>query len=272
MSRLNPALLAQSARVSAVEMCARARAAHIGSSLSVVDILSTLYSGAANVDPETLKDPNRDCVIVSKGHAAAGVYAVLAHAGFFPLEWLDSYCADGGLLGGHVTSGYIPGVEFSTGSLGHGLPVGAGVALGRRRSGLPGRVFVVISDGECDEGTTWEAALLASHHSLSNLTVLIDRNGIQSLDATEETLRLEPLGAKWSTFGWHVSEVDGHDHAAMGEALLQTAHQTQPTLIICRTLKGKGVSFMENSVTWHYRSPAEDSLAAALTELQGRNL
>jgi transketolase len=248
-------------------MCASARAAHIGSSLSVIDILSVLYSGAANVSPDRVTDPERDLVIVSKGHAAAGVYAVLGNAGFFPIEWLDGYCADGGPLGGHVTKGSVPGVELSTGSLGHGLPFGTGSALARRRRGLAGRIYVIMSDGECDEGSNWEAALLAAHHELTHLTVLIDRNGIQSLDTTERTVRLEPLADKWEAFGWHVLDVDGHDHDALARALHQTESDARPSVLICHTVKGKGVSFMEDQVLWHYRPPTGDSLEAALLEL-----
>lgn len=260
--------LARKSRIRAIEMCSRAQAAHIGSSLSVIDILSVLYAGAANIRPEITNDPARDVVIVSKGHAAAGVYAVLGNSGFFPVKWLDDYCVDGGRLGGHVTSGAIPGVELSTGSLGHGLPFGTGVALGKRWRAAGGRVFVILSDGECDEGSNWEAALLAAHHSLGNLVVLIDRNGLQSLDRTENTVRLEPLGAKWSAFGWTVADVDGHDHQAIRDALEDANSVQRPTVVICHTVKGKGVSFMENSVLWHYRPPAGDELESALAELQ----
>lgn len=260
--------LARRSRIRAIQMCSRAQAAHIGSALSVIDILSVLYAGAANIRPETTNDPERDVVIVSKGHAAAGVYAVLGNSGFLPVKWLDDYCVDGGTLGGHVTSGAVPGVELSTGSLGHGLPFGTGVAFGKRRRALGGRVFVILSDGECDEGSNWEAALLAAHHNLDNLVVLIDRNGLQSLDMTENTVRLEPLAAKWSAFGWTVVDVDGHDHEAIREALQGSNSVQRPMVIICHTVKGKGVSFMENSVLWHYRPPAGDELVSALAELQ----
>lgn len=259
--------LASRSRVSAVKMCGTAKAAHIGSSLSMIDILAVLYSGAANIDRSTVDDADRDIVIVSKGHAAAGVYAVLGNAGFFPVEWLDNYCVDGGPLGGHVTKGRVPGVELSTGSLGHGLPFGVGVALGRSRQGQPGRVFVVMSDGEQDEGSNWEAALLAAHHKLVNLTVIIDRNGIQSLDTTEATVRLEPLADKWKAFGWYAVDVDGHDHGAIAEALQSATNRPKPTVVIAQTVKGKGVSFMEDHVLWHYRPPTGDALATALAEL-----
>jgi len=248
-------------------MCSQARAAHIGSSLSVIDILSVLYCGEARVSPTQIDHPDRDCVIVSKGHAAAGTYAVLAEAGYFPPEWLDSYGMDGSLLGGHVTNS-VPGVELSTGSLGHGLPFGTGLALAAQRQGSDRQVYVVMSDGECDEGTTWEAALFAAHHNLGNVTVLVDRNGIQSLAATEETLRLEPFGDKWRAFGWRVIEVDGHDHVQLASALHEASLPDEaPTAIICRTIKGKGVSFMENTVVWHYRPPTGEDMQLALIEL-----
>ena len=260
--------LARNARLSAISMCTRARAAHLGSSLSLIDILAVLYSGSARVDVDTVDDADRDVVIISKGHAAAAVYAVLAHAGFFPLQWLESYCSDGGQLGGHVTSGSIPGVEFSTGSLGHGLPFGVGVALAAQRRRSPARVFVVLSDGECDEGSNWEAALVASHHELGNLVVLIDRNGLQSLAATEQTVRLEPFADKWRAFGWLVSEIDGHEHRAIAKAIQEAQAGSQPTVIICRTIKGKGVSFMEDQIVWHYRPPSLEQAVIASLEIE----
>ncbi len=260
--------LARASRISAVTMCSSAGAAHIGSSLSVIDILSVLYGSVASIHPDTIDSPDRDVVLLSKGHAAAGLYAVLAHSGYFPLWWLDSYCSDGARLGGHVTHG-VPGVEFSTGSLGHALPFGLGQALVAQRENSNRRVFVVVSDGECDEGSNWEAALLAAHHSLGNLTVIIDRNGLQSLATTEMTVRLEPLADKWRAFGWHVSEVDGHDHRQLIDSLLSC--QTMPTVVIARTVKGRGVDFMEGAVNWHYKSPNSEELAAALVQLAGTN-
>lgn len=258
--------LAFEARRSALRMVHHAGASHIGSSLSLIDILAVLYAGVARVDAGNPSDPGRDIVVVSKGHASAGTYAVLGHAGFFPLEWLDEFCGNGQPLQGHVTAGRIPGVEFSTGSLGHGLAVGVGIALAAQRSGRDRRVFVVMSDGECDEGSVWEAALFAAHHGLGNVTAVIDRNGLQSFGTTEATLKLEPLGEKWRAFGWAVREVDGHEHEALHEAL--KAHTAAPQLVVASTIKGKGVSFMENGVSWHYRSPNVDQLTRALRELE----
>jgi transketolase len=260
--------LALRSRISALRAVHIGRTSHIGSSLSMIDILSVWYADSANVSAANINDPNRDIVIVSKGHAAAGTYSVMANAGIIPMAWLDDYCADGSRLGGHVTSHGIPGVELSTGSLGHGLPFALGIALAAKRADNARRIFVLLSDGECDEGTTWESALVAAHHGLDNLVVAIDRNRLQSLTGTEDTLRLEPFAEKWRAFGWHVSEVDGHDHAALVESFREDLDtRGKPRVVICNTTKGKGVSFMENQVLWHYRSPSDDQLALALAEL-----
>lgn len=257
--------LALRSRRSALEMVAHSGASHIGSSLSMIDIAAVLYSGLARVSPELVADADRDIVVFSKGHAAAGAYAVLANAGFFPLESLDEFCKDGSPLTGHVTAGHIPGVEFSTGSLGHGLGFGCGVAVAARDGGSERRVFVVMSDGECDEGSVWESALFASHLGLTRLTVIIDRNGLQSFGSTEDTIALEPLADKWRSFGWHVTDVDGHDHAELRRAIHPV--RDRPNVVIAHTTKGRGVSFMEGQVQWHYVSPDPDQLATALAEL-----
>jgi len=257
--------LAFSARQEILKMTSVAKASHVGSALSVIDILAVLYSEIANISPKNFEEKDRDIVILSKGHAASAIYSTLAIQGFFAMEWLEKYCANGAPLGGHVTSNGVPGVELSTGSLGHGMPYGLGIALSRKRSKEGGRVFVVMSDGECDEGTTWEAALLANHHELNNLTVIVDRNGIQSLKETEVTLRLEPFGDKWRAFGWSVIEIDGHDYSALKNSLKQTERST---VVIAKTTKGKGVSFMENSVLWHYRPPDQGELERALEEVR----
>ena len=211
--------LAFQARQEILKMTSKAKASHVGSAVSVIDILSVLYSGVANIGPSNMNKNDRDIVILSKGHAASAIYSILALKGFFSIQWLEQYCGNGAPLGGHVTSKGVPGVELSTGSLGHGLPYGLGIALSRKRSSVPGRVFVVMSDGECDEGTTWESALLANHHELDNLTVVVDRNGIQSLKETELTLRLEPFAQKWKSFGWDVHEIDGHDYQELEKVL-----------------------------------------------------
>ena len=260
--------LASAIRSDVVQMVHRARAAHVGSSLSVVDILAVLYGLVLRHRPTEPDWPERDRLILSKGHAAAAGYAVLARTGYFPVELLDTYCANGSPLAGHLTAGTgAPGVELSTGSLGHGLPVGAGMALHAKRSGAARRTFVVISDGECDEGTTWEAALFAAHHQLANLCVIVDYNGIQSFGRVEEVLGLEPLADKWNAFGWDVHEVSGHDHRAL-LTILGVGDSSRPRAVIAHTIKGKGVSFMEDQLLWHYRSPDDEQLAHALEELR----
>lgn len=261
----NAKLLANESRKQIVRITSLAKASHVASALSVVDILAFLYSGSANINSMNIDDADRDIVILSKGHSAAALYSVLALQGFFPINWLDLYCQDDAPLGGHVTSKGVPGVELSTGSLGHGLPYGLGIALSRKMTNSPGRVFVVMSDGECDEGTTWESAMIANHHNLKNLTVIIDRNRIQSLAATEDTLKLEPFADKWAAFGWEVKDVDGHDFEQLKDAI---SNQNKPTCVIANTTKGKGVDFMQNSVLWHYKSPSEDDVKNAIKQIE----
>jgi transketolase len=252
-------------------MVHRAKASHIGGCLSVADILAALYGGVLHVDPERPDWPARDRFILSKGHGAAALYATLAERGFFPVEWLEEFCRDDGRLFGHVTSGRVPGVEVSAGSLGHGLPIGCGMALAAARDGSRTRVFVVLSDGECDEGSTWEAALFAGHHALENLVAIIDYNGIQSFGSVKEVLDLDPLADKWRAFRWAAREVDGHDHAALATAFGAVPFEPgRPSMIVAHTVKGKGVSFMENDLAWHYRSPDDAQLAAALREIGAR--
>lgn len=260
--------LALAARHEIITMTSVAKASHVGSALSVVDILSVLYTGSANVGPEIMDEEDRDIVILSKGHAASALYSVLALQGFFPLEWLQRYCENDAPLGGHVTYKGVPGVELSTGSLGHGLPYGLGIAMARKFTGISGRVFVIMSDGECDEGTTWEAAMIANHHKLDNLTVIVDRNRIQSLQGTEETLKLEPFADKWEAFGWETRVINGHDYGELSKMLSKS---NRPICIIAETTKGKGVDFMENSVLWHYKPPTEEDVRKAFFQLNESN-
>ena len=264
------ATLAKSARIEILNMTSLAKASHVASSLSVIDLLAVLYSGIANVTPDNHEKADRDIVILSKGHAAAAIYSVLALKKFFDSSWLDNYCGDGAQLGGHVTSTGVPGVELSTGSLGHGLPYGLGIAISRKLTKSPGNIFIIMSDGECDEGTTWESALIANQFKLGNLVALIDRNRQQSFGDTEETIALDPFDDKWRAFGWNVFEVDGHDHAQISDALLKAKENSnsKPTVVICNTTKGKGVSFMENEVVWHYRPPNDEQFNLALAELE----
>jgi transketolase len=233
----------------------------------MADILAVLYGQVLNVDPTRPDWTDRDRFILSKGHAGAGVYAVLAECGFFPVAELARHCQDGSNLSGHVSHKGIPGVELSTGSLGHGLSVGTGMAYAATLDGKTHRIVVLLSDGECDEGSIWEAVLFAAHHKLNRLTVIIDYNKIQSLKRVDETLGLEPFAEKWRAFGWRVDEVNGHDHDELARALQTPADADKPTCIIAHTVKGKGVSFMENTVLWHYRTARGDELAAAEREL-----
>lgn len=258
--------LAVAIRRDVLTMVHRARASHVGSCFSIADMLAVLYEDVMRVDPTRPDQPDRDRLIVSKGHAAAAVYAVLANKGFFPRAWLDGYATNGSLLTGHVSHG-VPGVELSTGSLGHGLSVGVGLALGARMRRETWRSFVILSDGECDEGSIWEAAMFAGHHRLDNLVTLLDYNKIQSFGRVDEVLRLEPFADKWTSFGWRAVELDGHDHAALAAAL-ERGHDDRPTVLICHTVKGRGVSFMEDRLEWHYKSPNDEQLALALAEVE----
>ncbi len=248
-------------------MCRRANASHIGSCLSVADILAGLYGGFLRVRPAEPNWPERDRLVLSKGHAAAALYAVLAETGFFPVEWLERYCQAGQPLAGHI-SHHVPGVEVSTGSLGHGLSLGAGFALAAKADASPARAVVVLSDGECDEGSIWEAALFAPQHRLDNLIAVVDHNGLQGFGRVAEVLDLAPFADKWRAFRWGVREIDGHDHAALQAALAAVPFEAgRPSVIIARTTKGRGVSFMEDCLAWHYRSPNDETLAQALREL-----
>ncbi|MFZ5891754.1 MAG: FkbM family methyltransferase [Myxococcota bacterium] len=260
--------LSRAIRRHALGMVHRSRASHIGSCFSCADILAVLYAGILQLNPAAPQAPERDRFILSKGHAAAILYATLAERGFFPKQWLEHYTEDGSPLAGHAVHKGVPGVEVSTGSLGHGLPIGVGMALAAQRSGASYRTFVLMSDGECDEGSVWEAALFAAHHRLENLVAIVDVNQIQSFGRTSEVLELEPFADKWRAFGWAVEEVDGHDHAALESVLGELPSRPgKPTLVLARTLKGKGVSFMEDKLEWHYRSPNAEELQRALAEL-----
>jgi transketolase len=260
--------LAKRIRRHAVRMTNLGGSSHVGSVLSMADIVAVLYGGIMRIDPRNPTQPNRDRFILSKGHAGAGIYAALAESGFFPIEWLERHCADGSVLSGHVSHRGVPGVELSTGSLGHGLPVGAGMAYGAKLDDASRRVFVLLSDGECDEGSTWEAVMFSAHHRLDNLIAIVDYNKIQSLGPVAETLALEPFADKWKAFGWSVIELDGHDHNELYtnlSGLPKTAGK--PTCVLAHTVKGKGVSFMERSVLWHYRTPRGSEYDEALNEL-----
>jgi transketolase len=242
-----------------VDALVTAGGGHVGPSLSCVEILSSLYDGAARHRPDEPDWPDRDRIILSKGHGCAALYAVLAEHGYFGLEALSTLCARDSLLGGHPERHLVPGVEFSTGSLGHGLSVGVGMALALRRRGSQSRVFVILGDGELGEGSVWEAIMSAAHHHLANLCVLIDRNGLQSSGPTAEVLDVEPLADKLRAFGCAVRSADGHDARLLSAQLgLIPFDGSRPSAIICVTTKGRGVGLAENEAAWHYRGSFSD--------------
>jgi transketolase len=265
---LDTLTLAKRIRRHALNMTSSGGSSHVGSVFSMADILAVLYGGVLHVDPQNPTHPGRDRFLLSKGHAGAGVYAALAERGFFPLERLKDHYQDGSKLSGHVSHKDMPGVEFSTGSLGHALSVGCGMAYAAKLDDKRHRVFVLLSDGECDEGSNWEAILFAAHHQLDNIVAIVDYNKIQSLDTVANTLALEPFADKWVSFGWAVAEVNGHDHSELGTVLREVPLKThRPTCVIAHTTKGSGVSFMEHSVLWHYRTARGQEFEAALREL-----
>ena len=261
-------ILTHRIRLRTLQMIYRAKSSHLGSAFSMAELLAVLYTQILRVDPNRPDWDERDRFILSKGHACAALYVVLAERGFFPRKWLDEFYQDGGHLAGHATHVGVPGVEFSTGSLGHGLPVSCGMALAAKKDRSTYRVFTLLSDGECDEGSNWEAALFAPHHKLDNLTVIIDYNKIQSLGPVSDVLELEPLADKWRAFGWAVVEIDGHNFGQIEKALTNLpATAGKPTCVIAHTIKGKGISFMEDKLLWHYRCPDKEEMARALSEL-----
>jgi transketolase len=260
--------LAYRIRRHSIEMTSRANASHIGSDLSMADMLAVIYAKILRYDPEKPHWEQRDRFVLSKGHGCAALYSVLAECGYFPVSDLETFCQNGSRYAGH-TMHNVPGVELSSGSLGHGLPVATGMALAARRDENTHRVFCMLSDGECDEGSVWEAALFAPHHKLDNLVVLVDYNKIQSLGRVEEVIDLEPLAEKWRAFGWGVREINGHDLAEIEETLLATPFaKGRPSCIVAHTVKGKGVSYMEDKLLWHYRAPRGQDFDIAIAELE----
>jgi transketolase len=273
LARLSPAEaapalreMAQRVRHDDLHMVYRAGLGHLGGDFSVADILVTLYAGVLNVDPMHPLSAERDRLVLSKGHTAGALYATLARCGFFARHELATFAAPGSALNGHPNRTKVPGVETNTGPLGHGFPVAVGIALSARLQASPRRTFVVLGDGELQEGSNWEAAMTGAHYGLSALTAIVDRNRLQQGGRTEETKQLEPLAVKWASFGWEVREVDGHDHAQ----LLGTFRQpgtTRPVCVIAHTVKGKGVSFMEDRVEWHHKIPSAEQVQIAVQEL-----
>jgi len=261
--------LAKRIRKHCVRMTGKANASHVGSALSAADLLAAVYGRALRYDSSRPDWPERDRFIMSKGHACTALYAVLAESGYFPVERLETFYQNGSPLAGHVMHKNVPGVELSTGSLGHGLPVATGMAIAAKRDGRASRIFCMISDGECDEGSVWEAALFAPHHKLDNLVVIIDYNKIQSLGRVKEVIDLDPLADKWRAFGWAVREINGHDMQVVEDAVMHVPYEAgRPSCIVAHTVKGKGVSFMEDKLLWHYRAPLGEDMVKALAELE----
>ncbi|MBI5882655.1 MAG: transketolase [Elusimicrobia bacterium] len=259
---------AKRARGRLVEISHRNKVAHLGSSLSCVDIVLAAYGGGLRLGPGLADSPERDIFLLSKGHAAAALYAVLAEFSFLTLEQLYAMGTSGSPLGEHPTRGSVPGVEITSGSLGHGLSMGTGWALGAALQGRPSRVVVLMSDGECNEGVVWEAAMFAAARRQGNLAVIVDFNAWQATGRSREVLALEPLCDKWTAFGWAVREIDGHDLGALRTAMAGLPSSAgKPTALIAHTVKGKGVSFMEDDNDWHYRIPSADDLLKAKQEL-----
>jgi transketolase len=268
MARLRE--LSKRIRMRSLRMVHGGGVGHPGGDLSSADILATLYGFVLRLDPGNPVDPNRDRFIMSKGHSAASFYVALAEAGFFPLSDLDTYARPMSALNGHPSSTKVPGVESSTGALGHGLPFAVGAALAAKLSRASWRVYVLTGDGELQEGSNWEAAMGAAHYCLDNLVLIVDRNRFQQGDETEKTVALEPLGRKFEAFGWSVREVDGHDHARLCQSFCEAPFESgRPSCVIAQTQKGKGVSFMQNNAGWHHRVPTAQELEAALKEIEG---
>ncbi|NLG98339.1 MAG: transketolase [Chloroflexi bacterium] len=247
----------------------QAKAGHTGGDLSAVDILNVLYNHTLRVSPETITDPNRDRYVQSKGHCVEALYTVLADRGFFPEEELDRLCQYQSPYIGHPTRS-VNGIEHNTGALGHGLAVAVGMALAAKLDGYSYRVFTLLGDGELNEGSNWEASMAAAHYKLDNLVVIIDRNGLQITGPTEKVIGLEPLANKFQAFGYAVCELDGNDTQALVNAFDQLPFEKgKPNLILAHTVKGKGISFMENDHKWHHRVPSDEEYALALQELDG---
>jgi len=241
------------------------KSSHKGACISIVEILYILYFDILNIDPNHPQKPDRDIFILSKAHASAALYATLAHRGFFPIEWLDHYYIDDGILPGHLDMNAAPGVECSAGSLGHGLSIGLGIAIARAIRKEPGQIYVLLGDGECNEGSVWEAIMLASTLKIKNLTAIVDYNHLQGMG--REVINQTNLSERFKAFGWNSIDVDGNDLASLKQAI-PGVEQASPFAIIAHTIKGKGVSFMEDRLEWHYKSPNDEEYVAALAELE----
>lgn len=258
---------AREIRKQSLQMVYNAKTSHIGSSLSIADILAVLYDNVLHVDPKNPDEPNRDKLLLSKGHACTGLYAALGLKNFFPIEDLATYTQDGSIFQSH-TNHHIPGIEISAGSLGHALPVSCGLALAAKRKKSEWKTYCLVSDGELDEGSNWESILFAPQLKLDNLILIVDYNKIQSLGTVKEVIDLHPLKEKFESFKWETDEIDGHDHQALKDIFKKVQSLNgKPKVIIAHTVKGKGVSFMENELLWHYKSPNEEQFIDALNQL-----
>jgi transketolase len=259
---------ARAVRAATVRMAHDGKTPHVGSALSAVDLLVALYFHTMRIDPTNGGATDEDVFVLSKGHGCMSYYATLAERGYFPATLLASYAQNGGELPEHPTPGHVPGVRVATGSLGHGLAIAAGMAHARQLDGRPGRVFTMLSDGECNEGSVWEAAMFAAGRRLDGLVAIVDYNKLQAMGRSDEVTALAPLADKWRAFGWGTRELDGHDLAAVVAALDTLPFESgRPSAIVAHTVKGKGVSFMEDDLEWHYRPPTDADLARALAEL-----
>ena len=261
--------IALTIRMRTIETSGRARIPHLGSCLSCVEILTALYWNELNINPKAPEEPERDRFVLSKGHGAPVLFQVLAERGF-PVERLEEFGKEGSVFHEHPPKpGYIEGVEAATGSLGHGLPMALGMAIAKRIQGSNSRCYALLSDGECNEGSIWESAMLSAAQKVSNLTAIIDYNKWQATGRSQEVMALEPLAEKWKAFGWHAQEINGHDLTSITRAFANARNEkNKPSVIVANTIKGKGVSFMEDDNNWHYRTPNSEELAAAIRELK----
>ncbi|MFL2705030.1 MAG: transketolase [Gammaproteobacteria bacterium] len=264
--------LAQKVRLKALELCYKKNASHLGGSLSIADVLAVLYSGFLEIDPKDPDNRSRDRLFYGKGHACTALYAVLDECGFLrDYNLVEDFIKDGTFFTAHV-SHHLPGIELSTGSLGHALGVACGVSKALKLKGQKNHVFSIVSDGELDEGSTWEALLFASHHKLNNLTIIVDFNKIQSFGNVEDVLNLEPLKSKMDSFGFECLDIDGHSHKEISSSLKYAkSERAKPLVILANTIKGKGVSFMENKLLWHYKSPDKKQYEQAIREIKSKS-
>lgn len=263
-------LKATETRKKVLEMIVAAQGTHIGSAFSITDILVFLYDRILKINPKNSDDPKRDKFVLSKGHGCAALYVVLANHGFFPKHLLKSYCSEGSILGGHPDSARIPGVEASTGSLGHGLSVAVGFALANKINKIPSKVYCLVGDGECNEGSIWEATQVAAHYRLDNLVLIIDDNKLMIGGFTKDILDPFSFKDKFSAFGWNIIEIDGHSFQQLNGAFNKIPKNGKPTVIVADTVKGKGVSYMENQKEWHSMLPNEEQMKEALRQLNDK--